>query len=102
MRSSLSHLPSAPIPAIQHFCPEPLHGRQWGEEQGGPKSCLGLSLPPGPISGPQTPPWPQAFCPLGQFLDHFKSLKNGIYGRLGDSVVEHLPLAQGVIPGSWD
>ena len=23
-------------------------------------------------------------------------------GHLGGSVVEHLPLAQGVIPGSWD
>ena len=23
-------------------------------------------------------------------------------GRLGGSVVEHLPLAQGMIPGSWD
>ena len=23
-------------------------------------------------------------------------------GCLGDSVVEHLPLAQGMIPGSWD
>ena len=23
-------------------------------------------------------------------------------GRLGGSVVEHLPSAQGVIPGSWD
>ena len=25
-----------------------------------------------------------------------------IKGHLGGSVVEHLPLAQGVMPGSWD
>ena len=25
-----------------------------------------------------------------------------LQGRLGDSAVEHLPLAQGVILGSWD
>ena len=24
------------------------------------------------------------------------------WGRLGGSVIERLPLAQGVIPGSWD
>ena len=25
-----------------------------------------------------------------------------VLGHLGGSVIEHLPLAQGVIPGSWD
>ena len=30
------------------------------------------------------------------------NLKFHFLGHLGVSVVEHLPLAQGVIPGSWD
>ena len=32
----------------------------------------------------------------------FPSLKGVLQGHLGGSVVEHLPLAQVVIPGSWD
>ena len=31
-----------------------------------------------------------------------KRSENQVKGRLGGSAVEHLPLAQGVIPGSWD
>ena len=29
-------------------------------------------------------------------------IKKDLQGHLGGSMVEHLPLAQGVIPGSWD
>ena len=35
-------------------------------------------------------------------LFFFFYLKILFMGRLGDSVVEHVPLAQGMIPGSWD
>ena len=35
-------------------------------------------------------------CDLGMLL------KFSVPGHLGGSVVEHLPLAQGMIPGSWD
>ena len=31
----------------------------------------------------------------------FVSLRSVILGRLGGSALEHLPLARGVIPGSW-
>ena len=33
---------------------------------------------------------------------YLKTNKQKKQGRLGSSMVEHLPLAQGVIPGSWD
>ena len=36
---------------------------------------------------------------LGNICRHFRGRAEG---PLGSSVVEHLPLAQGMIPGSWD
>ena len=45
---------------------------------------------------------PHGFILVG--FGTFRSLpfKINILGHLSSSVVEHLPLAQGVIPGSWD
>ena len=72
------------------------------------------SVPPSSawLSGPQAgqvPANPSVFalpvlcllCVSLQTLSCFLSLKNG-EGHLSGSVVEHLPLAQGVILGSWD
>ena len=38
----------------------------------------------------------------GQKTPAFLTFKRGERGHLGGSVVERLPLAQAVIPGSWD
>ena len=36
------------------------------------------------------------------FTGQNREQKDSLKGRLGGSAVEHWPLAQGVIPGSWD
>ena len=38
----------------------------------------------------------------GEWVSACQSLKGEGMGHQGGSAVEHLPLAQGVIPGSWD
>ena len=45
---------------------------------------------------------PYTHLPYVQFNESLLILKNKVRERLGGSVVEHLPLAQGLIPGSWD
>ena len=45
--------------------------------------------------------WRPEECMPPESLFNMAEKSHG-WGRLGGSVIERLPLAQGVIPGSWD
>ena len=50
----------------------------------------------------RTPAWDIGLCFPHKVLFNLQVKYVGLRGRLGGSVVEHLLLAQLMIPGSWD
>ena len=67
----------------------------------GLRSCSCLCM----HHSPCFPAFPQLdqSLPIFQTSPHWSSpLRSLVWGHLGGSVVEHLPWAQVVIPGSWD